>query len=145
MFTDTLPCFNSSMASIEPSFQQSRQQTIFVRKAFGSCQFALTSPPYLNAVDYPRTHQLEMYWLGLATGSLQPLKRLHVGTEAVFCNEYESLHKTGVSSADRAIKRIYKIDPRRAFIGTKYLNDMVKNLEETYRVLKKGGAYVMVM
>ena len=26
---------------------------------------ALTSPPYVNAVDYPRTHQLEMYWLRL--------------------------------------------------------------------------------
>lgn len=26
---------------------------------------AVTSPPYVNAVDYPRTHQLEMYWLGL--------------------------------------------------------------------------------
>ena len=24
---------------------------------------AVTSPPYVNAVDYPRTHQLEMYWL----------------------------------------------------------------------------------
>ena len=25
---------------------------------------ALTSPPYANAVDYPRMHQLETYWLG---------------------------------------------------------------------------------
>jgi len=28
-------------------------------------QLAITSPPYVNAVDYPRTHQLEMYWLGI--------------------------------------------------------------------------------
>ena len=31
---------------------------------------AVTSPPYVNAVDYPRTHQLEMYWLGFAQDSL---------------------------------------------------------------------------
>ena len=111
----------------------------------GSFDLALTSPPYLNAVDYPRTHQLEMYWLGFATGSLQPLKRLHVGTEAVFRKEYESLHKTGCLSADKAIKRIYATDPRRAFIATKYIGDMIKNLEEVYRVLKKGGAYVIVI
>lgn len=35
-----------------------------------SFEFALTSPPYVNAVDYPRTHQLEMYWLGFAQNSL---------------------------------------------------------------------------
>ena len=27
----------------------------------------ITSPPYHNAVDYYRRHQLEMYWLGLTT------------------------------------------------------------------------------
>ena len=35
----------------------------------------LTSPPYVNAVDYPRTHQLEMYWLGFPQESLLALKK----------------------------------------------------------------------
>ena len=30
-----------------------------------SIDLGITSPPYINAVDYTRTHQLEMYWLGL--------------------------------------------------------------------------------
>ena len=63
-----------------------------------SVTLAVTSPPYLNAVDYPRTHQLEMYWLGLATGSLQPLKREHVGTEAVLSRDYARLHHLGLPS-----------------------------------------------
>jgi DNA modification methylase len=37
--------------------------------------FAITSPPYVNAVDYPRTHQLEIYWLEIENGSLTPLKK----------------------------------------------------------------------
>ena len=44
---------------------------------------AITSPPYVNAVDYPRTHQLEMYWLGFAQDSLTVLKKQNVGTESV--------------------------------------------------------------
>jgi hypothetical protein len=39
---------------------------------------AVTSPPYGNAVDYPRTHQLEMYWLDIVNGSLTELKKQHI-------------------------------------------------------------------
>jgi len=104
---------------------------------------ALTSPPYANAVDYPRTHQLEMYWLGLANGSLRDLKRQHVGTETVLKEEYDSLRRTGIASADRVIEAIYEKDPRRAYIVFKFLQDMVKNLVEVRRVLKTGRHYVI--
>ncbi|MCY4000057.1 MAG: DNA methyltransferase [Bacteroidetes bacterium] len=106
---------------------------------------ALTSPPYVNAVDYPRTHQLELYWLGLAEGSLQPLKKSHVGTESVSAVEYRELHLTGCIEADQVIAKIYNIDPRRAFIATKYLWDMFSNLQEVFRVLKPGSPYVIVV
>ena len=110
-----------------------------------SIDLALTSPPYLNAVDYPRTHQLEIYWLGFASGSLQPLKSQHVGTEVVRAEEYAELHKTGSSEADRAVRKIYKLDRRRAYIATKYVRDMFCNLREVYRILKPGAAYVIVV
>ena len=105
-----------------------------------SIDLALTSPPYANAVDYPRTHQLEIYWLGFANGSLQPLKKQHVGTEAVTAKDYAELHKTGCEEADLTIGKIYEVDPRRAFIATKYLWDMFANLKEVYRVLKPGDS-----
>ena len=105
---------------------------------------ALTSPPYMNAVDYPRTHQLELYWLGFAEGSLRDLKSKHVGTEVVQAEDYRTLHKTGCS-ADRTIKKIFSIDPRRAFIASKYIADMIENMKEVCRVLKPGKRYVMVI
>ena len=110
-----------------------------------SIDLALTSPPYANAVDYPRTHQLEIYWLGFANGSLQPLKKQHVGTEAVTAKDYAELHKTGCEQADSTIEKIYEVDPRRAFIATKYLWDMFDNLKEVYRVLKPGAVYAIVV
>jgi DNA modification methylase len=106
---------------------------------------AVTSPPYANAVDYPRTHQLEIYWLGLETGSLTPLKKKHVGTESVSCNEYKRLRKIGVTEADLVISRIFDKDPRRAYIAFKYLDDMRQNISEVYRVLKNDGRYIIVV
>ncbi len=106
---------------------------------------AVTSPPYANAVDYPRTHQLELYWLGFADGSLTPLKKKHVGMESVSAKDYETFHKIGISSADAVLSRIFEKDRRRAFIAYKYLEDMKSNLVEVYRVLKNGHKYVVVV
>lgn len=106
---------------------------------------ALTSPPYANAVDYPRTHQLEIYWLGFAQGSLIPLKKKQVGTESVSAKDYKELHLIGVKEADEVITKIYNKDPRRAYIAYKYLKDMQKNLEEVYKVLKFNGRYIIVV
>lgn len=106
---------------------------------------AITSPPYVNAVDYPRTHQLEIYWLNIANGSLTPLKRRHVGTESVLSKYYKRLHLIGIEEADLKIKRIFEKDPRRAYIAYKFLYDMNLNLKEVYRTLKIGGKYIIVV
>jgi len=111
----------------------------------GYFDLAITSPPYVNAVDYPRTHQLEIYWLGIMNGSLTPLKKKHVGTESVMVSDYKYLHRIGVTDADNKIERIFEKDPRRAFIAYRYLLDMNANLSEVYKVLKKGGKYVVVV
>lgn len=106
---------------------------------------AVTSPPYVNAVDYPRTHQLEMYWLGFAQDSLTSLKKQNVGTESVSVHHYKRRHEIGIPEADSVIANIFEIDPRRAFIAFKYLEDMGKNLTEVYKVLRKGGRYIIVV
>lgn len=106
---------------------------------------AVTSPPYANAVDYPRTHQLESYWLGLTSGSLTPLKKKHVGTESVSSNEYNKLHEIGVKEADMTLSKIFEKDPRRSYIAFKYLDDIRLNLLEVHKALKTGGRYVVVV
>ena len=106
---------------------------------------AVTSPPYVNAVDYPRTHQLEMYWLGFTQSSLTALKKQNVGTESVSASDYKVRHEIGVPEADRVMTHIFEIDPRRAFIAFKYLEDMRKNLDEVYKVLRAGGRYAIVV
>jgi len=106
---------------------------------------AVTSPPYVNAVDYPRTHQLEIYWLDIIQGSLAPLKKTHIGTETVSVKDYQHLHKIGIKAADEIMSKIFTVDSRRAFIAYKYLKDMEINLKEVYNVLKAGGKYIIVV
>ncbi|MBW2263187.1 MAG: hypothetical protein JRG91_14555 [Deltaproteobacteria bacterium] len=116
-----------------------------IRARASTFSLAVTSPPYCNAVDYPRTHQLEMYWLGIAEGRLSPLKRAHVGTEVVRVDEYKELHETGVEEADRVIAGLFEKDRRRSFILYKYLVDMESNLREVHRVLRPGARYCIAV
>lgn len=125
-----------------PTEASATDLSLYLADAF---DLALTSPPYLNAVDYPRTHQLELYWLGFVNGSLRDFKSEHVGTEVVSAKEYKSLHLTGIDSADAVIRSVYEIEPRRAYIAYKFIQDMMLNLREVHRVLKRGGRYVVVI
>jgi DNA modification methylase len=106
----------------------------------------VTSPPYINAVDYPRTHQLEMYWLGLLEdGPLSRLKRTYIGTETIYKDEYEHLKSTGYETLDPILEEIYEKDPRRSFIVFKFFEDMESQLEEMYRILKPGRRYCIAI
>ncbi len=111
-----------------------------------SVDLAITSPPYINAVDYPRTHQLEMYWLGLVSNlPLSIMKRKYIGTEAVFKREYEVLHASGVRALDPTLAAIHERDPRRSYIVYRFFKDMKRQLMETYRVLRPGGRYCIAI
>jgi DNA modification methylase len=111
-----------------------------------SIDLAVTSPPYINAVDYPRTHQLEMYWLGLlGDGPLSHVKRKYIGTETVYKDEYRDLRVSGLETLDPILERIYLQDPRRSFIVYKFFEDMKLQLVEMMRVLKPGGRYCIAI
>ncbi|HEX2185343.1 MAG TPA: DNA methyltransferase [Chloroflexota bacterium] len=115
--------------------------------AEASVDLAVTSPPYINAVDYPRTHQLEMYLLDL-TPPGQPLaeaKRSHIGTEVVRASDYRTLHRSGLPALDEQVADLYRVDPRRAYVVYRYFVDMERNLAEVRRTLKPGGRYVVVV
>ena len=110
-----------------------------------SIDCAVTSPPYVNAVDYPRTHQLELYWLGIEQGSLSQLKKKHVGTEVVSVSQYSSFHGFGIDEIDQVLLNLFLVDKRRSYIAYKYLLDMRQNLSEVFRVLKPNKRYIIVV
>src|SRR5262249_30980273 len=46
-----------------------------------SVDLVLTSPPYLNAIDYLRGHRLSLVWLGYSVGELRAIRSGSIGTE----------------------------------------------------------------
>ena len=111
-----------------------------------SIDLVITSPPYINAQKYVRSTKLEIFWLGLLND--EELKRLDsdlIGTEKVFSQNYRKLYTTKFCSADQIISVIYNKDPRRAFIAYKFYIDMMKVIQEIYRVLKKGKYFVLII
>lgn len=108
-----------------------------------SVKLAVTSPPYINALDYARTHKLEYYWLEYFKGSLVELKKDFVGTEQVYAAQYKKFHELGIEELDNLMEQIYEKDPKRAYIVYKYYIDMEQNLKEIYRVLEDKGKYVI--
>ena len=111
-----------------------------------SIGLVITSPPYINAQKYVRTTKFELLWLSMVDeDELKHLDERLIGTEAVYHEQYRELRLIGVASADNVIKKIYKLDPRRAFIVSKYFSDMQKAIEEVYRVLKTDGRFILVI
>jgi DNA modification methylase len=110
-----------------------------------SIDLAVTSPPYINAVDYVRAHKLEMYWLGLLSASTLELQKQFIGNERVSATDYKELHESGIDKLDSALIRIFSVDKRRAFVVFKFFDDMRRNLREIHRVLRQGGKYVVVI
>jgi DNA modification methylase len=153
-FLDTMSKQVESMKELweEHSLQASWDFNVFNADAADmpldgdSVHLAVTSPPYINAVDYPRTHQLEMYWLGhLGDGPLSHVKREYIGTETVYKDEYSELKHSGLSTLDPLLERIYERDPRRSYIVFRFFQDMEQQLAETWRVLKPGGHYCITI
>ena len=83
--------------------------------------------------------------MDVALGSLTPLKRMHIGTEAVLARDYSRLQEVGVPEVDKLLADIFALDPRRSFILYKFLVDMEANLAEVRRVLAPGGRYVVAI
>src|SRR5437764_985997 len=47
----------------------------------GTVDVVLSSPPYLNAIDYMRGHRMSLVWLGHRVGELRAIRADSVGSE----------------------------------------------------------------
>ena len=117
------------------------------RLADRSVHLVVTSPPYGSAQKYIRASSLSLNWLGLAgPEELADLEGLSIGREHL-----SRRRETAESSAPlsdevrRKIRRIAEINPLRARITQKYLEEMRMAATEMTRVTKVGGHVVVVI
>ena len=110
---------------------------------------AITSPPYINAFDYPRTLRLENLWMETHTEeSILDSKAQYVGTEK-FKLSQEKVKSFNILDESLILKekfyKIKEVDEKRALVVKKFFDDMKQNLFNVKEHLKKDSVYIIVI
>ncbi len=101
----------------------------------------LTSPPYLNAIDYIRGHRLALVWMGHVMESLRETRAANVGAERIMSRAKRSLEISPyVTKAEGST-----IGSRHLGWIRRYAADMEAVLQQVRRTLKPTGHVVMVI
>jgi hypothetical protein len=107
-----------------------------------SIDLVVTSPPYLNAIDYLRGHRLSLVWMGYKVEEIRRLRSSNVGTERSL---HPSVHDEYVFHALREMGRTEELEGRFAGMLARYVRDMDGVLGQIARVLKQDGEAVLVV
>lgn len=111
-----------------------------------SVDLVLTSPPYAGAQKYIRSSHLNLSWLSIASpDDIRRLDRMNIGRENYSKGEIKQI-KTEIKLVDDFIEHLFSINKKeRACIVGNYINEMKCAIDESIRVLKTGGYFIMVI
>lgn len=107
-----------------------------------SVDMVITSPPYLNAIDYIRGHKFSLVWMGYSITSLRKIRSENIGSErsnSVACGGTawrEILDRMG---------DIKSLDQRYRSILLRYVHDMDRVFAECARLLRDDGQAIFVI
>jgi len=129
-FLDNLPTGEATIVEGDARALALKDETV---------DLVLTSPPYLNAIDYLRAHKFSLVWMGRDLQGLRQLRGTMMGTERGLWSP-DGLP----ASFERRLEEAVTTSRRRAILR-RYLSDMHKLLAEAKRVLRPGGLAVLVV
>lgn len=107
-----------------------------------SVDAVVTSPPYLNAIDYLRGHRMALVWLGHDIGALRKIRSASIGAERAS----DSTHNESVSRevADSMCNKA-ELSGRAQAMVERYAVDLLSMTSEISRVLRVGGRATFVV
>ncbi|GGM40488.1 DNA methyltransferase C1 [Paraliobacillus quinghaiensis] len=107
---------------------------------------AITSPPYVTAVEYPAVFKLEYQWLGyFADKEINEHRKNYIGTDRYYADQYKQKQKFGHKELDKQLEEIFKINNKKSYIIYKFFEGMRNNIKSVANHLKKNGKYVIVV
>lgn len=107
-----------------------------------SIDVVITSPPYLNAIDYIRCSKFSLVWMGFTVGELREVRSESVGSEV---SGGAPLDDPEIIAVIKSLGVDTKLVSRDRGILAKYIGDMRKSVREVARVLRPGGVAVYVV
>lgn len=111
----------------------------------GTVDFVITSPPYLNAIDYLRGHKFSLVWMGHSIAALRRVRAENVGTEVGAPQSARMQSAVHIAAALGRMGEIEGLAPRHLGMVRRYLMDMDKVIREIARVLKPRSPAVLVV
>jgi len=127
----------SGTASI--SRGDARDKRLFASNSF---DLVVTSPPYLNAIDYLRGHRMALIWLGHKLSELRSIRSTSIGAEAARQGDPTEAHADLVC---RVVKDAKQHDNRIQRLVLRYAHDMLELAGNVDRCLVVGGRVVVVV
>ncbi len=106
-----------------------------------SIDMLITSPPYLNAIDYMRGHKFSLVWMGYQVDSLRGIRASNVGTEL---GDSEAVTER-VGQVVDAMGDLDGVSPKTQRMMNRYAGDINLIMGETRRVLRDLGRAVFVV
>lgn len=100
----------------------------------------LTSPPYLNAIDYLRGHRMSLVWLGYRIAELRCIRSNSIGAERR--PEIGYLMQAEVKAS---IGNIENLPTRYRAMIERYISDILSFSSEIKRILKPRGVATLVV
>lgn len=107
-----------------------------------SIDLVLTSPPYLNAIDYMRCSKFSLVWMGHTVSELRQIRGDSVGSEA---SSEQALETEWVGSLIKQLKLKPALSSRHHALLARYVWDIGRAMLEVTRVLRAGGRAVFVV
>jgi DNA modification methylase len=107
-----------------------------------SVDAVITSPPYLNALDYIRGHRLSLVWLGHRVADLRTVRGSSIGTER-YADPNADIALAEKLTAD--LVAACQLPSRERGMLHRYTLDMLATAQELYRVLVPNGKVVLVV
>lgn len=104
---------------------------------------AITSPPYINALDYTRCVKVEGALCGCINNAIaKDMRNVQIGHEN---RKNAEINKTVKDLFEPYFKQIENSDKGRAKTCLSYFNDMYNNLFCVYNALRIGGEYHIII
>jgi hypothetical protein len=107
-----------------------------------SIDLILTSPPYLNAIDYMRCSKFSLVWMGYTASQIRTIRGSSVGAQAL-CGQASDAGWVQSLLQDLNLKPA--LSSRDYGLLARYVWDMGAALKEASRVLRPGGRAVYVV
>jgi DNA modification methylase len=119
---------------------------------------AITSPPYIKAVDYIYNQMVELFWIGdlfqMQTQTKQNEKKnQYIGNKQISKTEFSNYNPYNtildINKLDEKLQQIYDTDEKNghqhSYVTFKYFVEMEKHFAEMSNCLTSGTHYVMVV